>query len=136
MESATLTEHLIKAAFDIISTQGLFALLFILMIGGIAFAAWKYGGKITDSVVDTMVKISSTNAKFAECSENTANLIEVLVSQISGTVDELTYLRKHAQKLEQVLIEVAKIASLLSPSDNPEIKIRLENIEKEIRREN
>ena len=115
---------------DLLQQHGLFG--FFLIIAVIAF--WQYGGKIIEKLIKHFDNISSTNERFAASSEDTANLISTLVDQLDAQSKEIDYIRNHSDKMEIVVLDVVR--ALYSQQSDPEIKIRLENIEKDLIRRN
>lgn len=117
---------------DVAIKFGFPAVLVLLMLGGFFYVVWKFGGRITDSVIKTMDKISESNGKNSEATEKIAQLIEVMTEQnhiIDNRLSNLEHLNK-----KQISLMRKSIISLkdLIPQDKSHIKDLLNEILREI----
>jgi hypothetical protein len=113
---------------------GVFAALFILLLGAVLYFVWQIGLKISDHVIITLTSISDTNKKFADSSIKMADLVEVLIKQTESTLDQLKFIKTHLYKQNMAAVEVLNIIKLIPKDNNPEINIRLDNVAKELQR--
>ena len=123
-------ENVLEKTVDSMSQYGPFAILFLLLFAGILWAAYNFFSKIFTLGENQIKTIVESNSKFAESGEKMAKLIEVLTEQEKASVLELVYIRKKLSRYNYVAREITNILS--SRENNPEIKIRLENISREL----
>lgn len=123
---------IIKQLISELSQYGVFAILFVLLMVGTGYVVWKFIDKIMNLGESHLQTIVDSNKKFADSSEEMARLIEVIAEQSKATTDQLIFLKKIISKQNYIHKELTNILLILDFTSNPEIKVRLENIIREI----
>lgn len=119
---------------------GLSGALLIILLAAIGYFIWKVGLKISDQTIKTLTSISETNSKFADSSIKMSELIKILADQTESTLDQLKYIKKHLNKQDYAAIELMGIIKVLpkfmdSQKDSSEIILRIDNVIKELQRQ-
>jgi predicted PurR-regulated permease PerM len=113
---------------------GIFAALFILLLGAVLYFVWIIAFKISDHTIKTMNSISATNEKFAESSGKMAELVKILADQTESTLNQLKFIKSNLNRQNAAATELIQIIRLIPNDIKPEISIRLDNIIKELQR--
>lgn len=120
---------------------GLPGALLIILLVAVGYFIWKIGLKISDQTIKTLTSISETNSKFAESSVKMSELIKILAEQTESTLDQLKYIKKHLNKQDYAAVELMGIIKILPKfvdpqKDSSEIILRIDNVIKELQRQN
>lgn len=135
-----VSDGVITLILERIAEQGLFALLFFLLLGWIIYKDWKSKQKqeemlekrdlTSEKHFNTIVE---TNSQSVKAFEKISDLMEILTKQTEATAEQLTFIKKNMQKQNMAATELVNVLKVLV-KDNQELSFRMDSVIKEIQR--